>query len=636
MSLKRPRIHLSGISNIENKSNQDTLKIISNFNNIINKEKNEEEEEDDFLEDQEAKYKAPKPKSPNLYNISIQESKEQTGDSLMYANTHKIINEIKLKKMENENEKKIKKINTLLDVFNNSQQIDNNNKKIDLKKHFNTEKNEIIKKYENDEERIQQLRNIIKNRLSTHTDVKNIFMSWQKNYLKNQELSVYDLHKKINELNIPISYNETIGLINFSNKRNTNSLNFDEFKNLFFNDSGKSKKLKNISIIIPNNIDIKKIEYDNKKEKEDMNKIFINQKVLKNDNFITLEKILQVKHSLFLKSMNEINNKENNKNGYCDFLTFKKALDTLKIPEKYKNISISKGIFNEFKIPGKDLMNYNDFIDKCKNMKHPNNFFEFKNNYLNLISKKLNDNEKQRKKYKDILLEEDLRKKEYARNLSSSRTMGQIINDNLDNNKNQNKIDYINQSQNSPSNDYKYKIQIKNDHYNNRNKNNNLNFCTISYDNRDFSHYQPSLNFINLIHKDGRKYLDRYNEGIKEFSPKESFNSNERLMSAKIKEEKNLGIYNQQHKKNILSYDIDSPENNEKMLRNGFSNNEKIDNYKSFEKNNSNKFEIKKRWDDIIDFQQKVTDVKESLGQIKRTKNLFEYENRILERNKLQ
>ena len=109
MSLKRPRIHLSGISNIENKSNQDTLKIISNFNNIINKEKNEEEEEDDFLEDQEAKYKAPKPKSPNLYNISTQESKEQTGDSLMYANTHKIINEIKLKKMENENEKKNKK-----------------------------------------------------------------------------------------------------------------------------------------------------------------------------------------------------------------------------------------------------------------------------------------------------------------------------------------------------------------------------------------------------------------------------------------------------------------------------------------------------------------------------------------------
>ena len=41
-------------------------------------------------------------------------------------------------------------------------------------------------------------------------------------------------------------------------------------------------------------------------------------------------------------------------------------------------------------------------------------------------------------------------------------------------------------------------------------------------------------------------------------------------------------------------------------------------------------------WNDIIDFQQKVSEVKESLGQIKRTKNLYEYENRIIERNKLQ
>ena len=57
---------------------------------------------------------------------------------------------------------------------------------------------------------------------------------WQKNYLKNQELSVFDLKQNINELGIPITYNETIGLISFANKRNTNTLNYDEFKNLFF------------------------------------------------------------------------------------------------------------------------------------------------------------------------------------------------------------------------------------------------------------------------------------------------------------------------------------------------------------------------------------------------------------------
>ena len=54
------------------------------------------------------------------------------------------------------------------------------------------------------------------------------------------------------------------------------------------------------------------------------------------------------------------------------------------------------------------------------------------------------------------------------------------------------------------------------------------------------------------------------------------------------------------------------------------------------EKLNKIKNEVKDKWHDIIDFQQKLTDVKESLGQIKRTKNLYEYENRVFERNKLQ
>ena len=79
--------------------------------------------------------------------------------------------------------------------------------------------------------------------------------------------------------------------------------------------------------------------------------------------------------------MNEINDKDNNKNGLCDFQTFKNVLDTLKIPEKYKNIQIAKSIFNEFKVENADLMNYNNFIEKCKDIKNPNDFFQFQNNY---------------------------------------------------------------------------------------------------------------------------------------------------------------------------------------------------------------------------------------------------------------
>ena len=63
-------------------------------------------------------------------------------------------------------------------------------------------------------------------------------------------------------------------------------------------------------------------------------------------------------------------------------------------------------------------MNYADFIEKCKNVKQPNNFFEFQNNYLDLLTKKLINNEKKRKKYGDILLEEEIRRKEYVKNLN--------------------------------------------------------------------------------------------------------------------------------------------------------------------------------------------------------------------------
>ena len=39
-----------------------------------------------------------------------------------------------------------------------------------------------------------------------------------------------------------------------------------------------------------------------------------------------------------------------------------------------------------------------------------------------------------------------------------------------------------------------------------------------------FSHYQPSLNFINLLFKDNKSYTEKYNNGIKEFSPNNVMN----------------------------------------------------------------------------------------------------------------
>ena len=95
----------------------------------------------------------------------------------MYVETYRIRNEIKQKKLENDSEKKLRDINALTNVYNNSQKIDN--KKDDLKKYFKTEINEGKKQTETDEERIKYLRKNIRHKLETHKDIKNIFLLWQ-------------------------------------------------------------------------------------------------------------------------------------------------------------------------------------------------------------------------------------------------------------------------------------------------------------------------------------------------------------------------------------------------------------------------------------------------------------------------
>ena len=439
-----------------------------------------------------------------------------------------------------------------------------------------------------------------------------------------------------------------------ANKRNTNTLNLDEFKNLFFIDSEKIKGAKKISSIkIPENVDSKKIEDDNEIEENNKYKKFINNKIFENAHYNKLESMLNVKYSNFLNSMNELNEKENNKKGLCDFQTFKNVLDTLKIPEKYKNIYIAKSVFNEFQIENTDLMNYNNFINKCKNIKKPNDFFEFQNKYLNLLTKKLKDNEIQRNKCKDILLENDRKTKEYIKNLGqskASKSMDKIFNNkyltegnevnsyntNFVNNKklrNNVTLDFsvlnnkeyytLNTEQNKINENNRYKIQSEN---------------IINDNNKEsFSHYQPSLNFINLLFKDSKKYSDKLQEGIQEFNPNNVMNlkKNKRPDGTSI----NSRFFGR--KDNFppifMSYDNTMPgyiEEKERFDRNRMYT---IDRYNrdAIEKRNKKRNEINERWNNMIKFQQRVLDVKESLGQIKRTHNLYEYENRNVIRQQI-
>ena len=639
MSLKKQRIHVSGISNIDYKSKTEIEKIFNNFKNYsIKPEKNNEPIDPTQI----VVYKSPKPKLPNMFNFSLKEAIKQDGDSLLYANTYKLRKELKLKRLEQNVNKKLK-INGLPKVNNSNQNNDSNN--------FKTEQMK-----QNDINRLKALRKDVQEKLVPHKNVQNIFVSWQKNYLKNNELSVYDLNQRINGLGIPISYNETMGLISLANKRNTNTLNLDEFKNLFFDDSENINDTKSLtSIKIPKNINTQKIEDDYKKEEANKYKKYINNKIFDNFFYNRLESLLHIKHSNFIKSMNEINDKENNKNGLCDLKTFKNVLDTLKIPEQYKNIFIAESIFNEYKIDDADLMNYNNFMEKCKKLKKPNNFFEFQNRYLNLLTNKLIDNENKRNNCKDILLENDKKTKEYIKNLNaykSSKSMGKIYNNNkcLTENNYQNNL---NNDFNEENKKIKNNISIDYSNLNNKrfytlnNEQNKINgndrnknrLTYNDYNNKEsFSHYQPTFNFIDLIYKDDKKYLEKYKEGIQEFSPNNVMNlrKNKRADGRSINSR--FFTNKSQDPPIFMSYDSTVPgfiDEKERFERNKMIPIEGRYNKDLLEKINRQKREINERWNNMIKFHQKVSDVKESLGQIKRTKNLFEYENRNIIRQKI-
>ena len=148
MSLKKPRIHISGISNIDYKSKNDIEKIFNNFKNYtIKKDKNNEPLDPTQI----VVYKSPKPKNPNMYNVSLKEAIKLNGDSLLYANTYKLRKELKLKRLEQNVNKKLGN-KALPKIISSSQKVD--------EEYFKTEQNK-----QSDEQRLKALRKGIRDKL---------------------------------------------------------------------------------------------------------------------------------------------------------------------------------------------------------------------------------------------------------------------------------------------------------------------------------------------------------------------------------------------------------------------------------------------------------------------------------------
>ena len=721
MSLKRSRIHLSGISNIDFRTKGEIEEIkkyqpfheSKNFGMLgLSNHKLPYSIHKELFRPtigiNEGKYIQNDIQNPKIYESSLFYQKnsmnikprtilsgerakqldtsdhrggeEYNGDSMMICEINKQRKENKMReKLIQENLRKkhigvisgriLEQQDTINKNATNNKENDGNNNEEKNENTLNNDKNNekelklvksrsdgsrifLIKKVSN--ERLNLIRNKIYNRLKTHNDTKDIFLKWQKNYLNNRELSLYDLHRIINDLGIPISFNEAFALIKSANKRNTDKLNYNEFKDLFLNDD---------KII---DIDLSKIPYQSEStykdniEKEEENKR--NQlkvlRVSKGHNYFALQKIIRICYPNFLETMKKIqkeNAQDNNKElkGICDLPTFKKVLDTIKIPDKYKSESIINTIYNQYKISD-NMMNYEKFIENCKNIKETNDFFIFQNGYLNLIQKKLEKNENERKKYNDILVLNNLKKKEYLKELGKQIGINSIedinlINRRLYKNKSQFNINHKNYFEINKNK--KYSLEDNNEDKNGLNKynvaktiNTNVNANNSINKTEFYNHYQPSFNFIDFVFKDNKIYNDRYYKAIDEISPLIPKKSNDRNDILK-KNFSDLGEYkhkslinSKKFNKNFLSSDLGGPgymKSEERYQKYEPSQEEKKKKLLFLENSLKRKYDTNRKWNDKFNFQQQVVNINNSLGQIKRTENLLRYEKKMNDINNI-
>ena len=680
MSLKLRRIHFSGISNLDfrTKGDQDRIRFYQPYHESktfgiqglsdyklppsIQKElftPTKGINEGKFIKNQiqnpriyepslfyKNNYMKIKPKaflnaerSKQLDSSEYRGGEEYNGDSMMITETIKKRKEIKMKeKLIRDNIKKRFSGDMYGDI--------SFNKNRDLKSALSKSEKKIMKKSRSEvvymdskikKERLNMIRNKIFNRLFPHDNTKGIFMKWQNDYLNNRELSIYDLHKIVNDLGIPITYNEASALIVSANKRNTDKLNYDEFKDFFLNDDKINKNIE---------IDLSKIPYQNesvyeekhKKEEENKYNQFKDLSIEKSDNYHKFEKLTRNNYPNFLQKLYKSKTSDK-QDGTCDLPTFHKIIKNMKIPEKCKKDEIINTAFEKYKIPKKsNLMNYEQFIDNCKNLKEENNYFRFQNGYLGLIKSKLEKNKEERKRYNEILEENARRKKNYLNSqLDSIRNRMK---------KNRSDTSLIPKRINCEINKAKkYFLERK---YNTDNLKDNIkekekmNYMETEFNPNNkrsfYNHYQPSLEFINFVFKDNKLYNDRYYRSVQEISPliqSKNIGINNSLNNLPEFDKKNLEIIlnSKKYNKNFLSNDIEDDAKRFKVFE--LSKEEKQNKLKYLENSLKRKFETNKKWNDKIDFQQKVSDINNSLGQIKRTESLYRYEKKINDLNSI-
>ena len=247
-----------------------------------------------------------------------------------------------------------------------------------------------------DLKKIQEIRMALRRRYESRTDFRKIFKEWDLNAIG--EITVYSAHDMINRLCIPINYNETRALIATSNTRGTESLNLEEFIHLIFSDNEALK------------VDLNKLEFKDEKEyfdsmeienmKNNLQKSLI--KINKNNDILTIKQMLHTRTSII--NLNALNKDINTDK--CTKEQFLFLMHCLKFHEKYYRDILMDTLFNTYLNNDGETMNMTQLCKDCLNLKDENNFGEFKERYFDHFDNKLENQIKEVDKTREELKDE--------------------------------------------------------------------------------------------------------------------------------------------------------------------------------------------------------------------------------------
>lgn len=428
--------------------------------------------------------------------------------------------------------------------------------------------------------KLKEIRLAIKRRYANRSNMRKLFKMWDRS--NNGYINLYDVHYMINKLAIPINFNETKALI--ASATDSEVIRLEDFVSMIHSDN---KAL---------NVDLKSIEYKSEEEYlsgirlEDLHNKMKNDIILSNniEDLKTIKEFLRVRIPLSVKLFKNLDEEGTN---YIKISELKEMIYNFKLPTRFQNENIINPLIEKYKDVSGEKINYKDFLDDLVDSKEKNDFFNFKDMYVEKIKKKIINSEEQMEVSKSILKEEEKKKNEIMKELERNMKLhAELIQKGNENNK-------------------------------------------FEYD-KYVNIYQPSLQFNSHIYKNIKENIEKYKEFEDKFSAHPSlrkevriqtrYGSNPPYQNTKwiTQSVPNSGMYVSENDR--FSKEVNYFQQQEKNLKwNKYKN--KINMIKSYNDQNENK----KNMENILKEQKNV------FSLLQRTDKLYKYEMINKTRNEL-